>query len=317
MIYKLEKKFGKFAINNLMVYVSAMYVIGWVIDLINPVFYYDWLMLDVDKVMHGQVWRILTFLIQPVEQGDTGTFGVFFMLISLYLYFFIGRMLEGLWGAFRFNLFYFSGVLCNILAVLIIYAGTYFIFGTGISFPITLNYINLSMFLAFAMEFSDVEILLFFLFPVKIKYIGILYAVIEAVQIVRLFLQGGYFGACMAVAFLVAMLNFLIFFIQTREYRKGRMSSLKRRVEYNAQVKRGEREAKQYSVVEGKAVVSRHRCVVCGRTELDSPDLEFRFCSKCEGNYEYCMDHLYTHVHVVRVKKDADGTAEENAGGND
>ena len=85
----------------------------------------------------------------------------------------------------------------------------------------------------------------------------------------------------------------------------------KRRVEYAGAVKRGEREARVESTHQGKTVLTRHRCVVCGRTELDDPELEFRFCSKCEGNYEYCMDHLYTHVHVVREQK-SDSEKEEN-----
>ena len=45
------------------------------------------------------------------------------------------------------------------------------------------------------------------------------------------------------------------------------------------------------------AEVTKHKCAVCGRTEKDDPNLEFRFCSKCNGNYEYCQDHLYTHIH--------------------
>ncbi|MBR5738900.1 MAG: hypothetical protein IKY02_02805, partial [Lachnospiraceae bacterium] len=43
--------------------------------------------------------------------------------------------------------------------------------------------------------------------------------------------------------------------------------------------------------------VARHKCAICGRTEKTNPELEFRYCSKCVGNYEYCMDHLYTHLH--------------------
>ena len=44
---------------------------------------------------------------------------------------------------------------------------------------------------------------------------------------------------------------------------------------------------------------ARHKCAVCGRTELDAPDLEFRYCSKCAGDHEYCSEHLYTHTHVT------------------
>ncbi|MBO4324305.1 MAG: hypothetical protein J5845_02735 [Lachnospiraceae bacterium] len=319
MIYRLEKKFGKYAIKNLMRYITAAYVVGWLISMMSPQFYYDWLMFDVDKVfLKGQVWRLLTFLIQPINYDTQDGLGILFMLISLYLYYFIGTTLERLWGSFRFNLFYFSGILFNILAVLIIYAGMRIATGTGLSYPIPLDYINLSMFLAFSVEFSEVALLLFFIIPVKVKYIGILYAGIHVFTIVNLLLSGEQVGIFMAVAFFVAVLNFVLFFINTRKYRKGTMKHLKRRFEYAAEVRKGEREAQVVGTgSSGKTVITRHRCVVCGRTELDDPELEFRFCSKCEGNYEYCMDHLYTHVHVVREKKDETPASGDNDGQNE
>lgn len=306
MIYRLEKKFGKFAVPNLMRYITAMYIIGWVISLVSPNFYAEWLMLDIDKVLKGQVWRFFTFLIQPIEASTGSPFDIVFMLISIYLYYFIGTMLERLWGSFRFNLFYFSGILFNILAVVIIYVGWYLYTGTARSFAITLDYINLSMFLAFAVEFGEISLLLFFIIPVKVKYIGIVYGAIQVLQILGYLFSGEAIGVCLAVAFAVAMMNFIIFFVSSRSYRKANgLKNLKRRFAYSAEVKKGEKEAQIVSTGQsGRTVITRHRCVVCGRTELDDPELEFRFCSKCEGNYEYCMDHLYTHVHVVREAKD-------------
>ena len=84
------------------------------------------------------------------------------------------------------------------------------------------------------------------------------------------------------------MLDFVIFYIIAREPHLGvRMrQAKKRRVIY-----------KNTAAREGQP---RHKCAICGRTELDSPELEFRYCSKCEGNYEYCSDHLFTHEHVRR-----------------
>lgn len=313
MIYRLEKKFGKFAVTNLMRYVTAMYAIGWVISIVSPRFYTDWLMLDIDKVMRGQVWRFFTFVIQPVEADAGDAYGILIMLISLYLYYFIGTMLERLWGSFRFNLFYFSGILFNILAVVIIYCGSYIILGTGYSFAITLDYINLSMFLAFAVEFGEISLLLFFILPVKVKYIGIFMAVINLIEIASLLFSGSALGVYQAIALVVAMMNFIIFFFSVKRSRVSQIADVRRRFTYVSAVKRGEQEAKVVgkSAQTGKTVITRHRCVVCGRTELDDPDLEFRFCSKCEGNYEYCMDHLYTHVHVVREKKE-EAIDEEN-----
>ena len=306
MIYRLEKKFGKYAIPNLMRYVTAVYILGFLVNILAPGFYSEWLMLDIDKLMKGQVWRLLTFLIQPVEY-DTSSgegLGILFMAISLYLYYFIGSTLEKLWGSFRFNVFYFSGILCNILVVVLIYLVTYIKIDIGISYPIPLDYLNMSMFLAFAVEFSEVKLLLFFIVPIKVKYIGIAMVgiyVYDILAIANVDLKTGLF---MAVALCAALLNFIVFFLNTKKYRgKGTMKNLKRRFEYQTGVKKGNTEAEVVSNNQaGKRVITRHRCVVCGRTELDDPDLEFRFCSKCEGNYEYCMDHLYTHVHVVREK---------------
>ncbi|MCQ2421827.1 MAG: rhomboid family intramembrane serine protease [Lachnospiraceae bacterium] len=312
MLYRLEKKFGRFAIKNLMVYVTAMYVIGWLISVLSPGFYINWLSLDVNKVLKGEVWRLVTFLIQPVEASSGGGMGMLFMLISLYLYYFIGRTLEGLWGSFRFNLFYFSGIFFNIIAVFITYFATLSIYGYGVSIWVTLDYINLSLFLAFAVEFSEVSLLLFFILPVKVKYIGIVYAAFHIFSILELLFSGEALGVYEAIALTVAMLNFIIFFFSTRKLKKGSVKQAKRRFTYVTEVRRGEREAKQTSVnAEGRSVVSRHRCMVCGRTELDDPELEFRFCSKCEGEFEYCMDHLYTHVHVVREKVDTNNTKDE------
>ena len=312
MIYRLEKKFGKYAIKNLMRYVTVMYIVGWVISFVSPDFYKDWLMLDIDKVLKGQVWRFFTFLIQPVEKGEQDGMYIVFSIIALYLYYFVGSMLERLWGSFRFNVYFFSGILFNILAVVCLYVGHYLYFGQGYSFMISLEYINLSLFLAFATEFPDISVLLFFVLPIKVKYIGIALAAMEIFQIIAILMNDSYTGICLGVAFFVAMLNFILFFFGTKNYRKmANPLKFKRRFEYAGAVKRGEREARVESTHEGKTVLTRHRCVVCGRTELDDPELEFRFCSKCEGNYEYCMDHLYTHVHVVREPK-SDSEKEEN-----
>lgn len=297
MISKTERKFGRYAIHNLMLYVIGLYIAGYIIYMISPEFYYNWLMLDIDKLLKGQVWRLVTFLIQPMANEN-----VFFAAISLYLYYMIGSNLERKWGSFRFNVFYISGVICNILAVVIIYLVTYFALGVHYSYPIGLEYLNLSLFLAFSVEYSDVQLLLFFVLPIKVKWLGIVYGVFYAYDIIRLIAQAWgdrtlmlYAIGC-ASALLVAMLNFVIFFFRNRKERKERGA---RRKAYTEGVERGY----TYGSVgknpqTGRAVITRHKCAICGRTELDGDDLEFRFCSKCSGSYEYCMEHLFTHQHV-------------------
>ncbi len=309
LIQKLERKFGKYAIPGIMKYVIVLYATGFIINMINPLIYYNYLMLDIDKILHGQVWRIVTFLIQPPD----GT-NMFFLFITLYLYYMIGSSLERVWGAFRFNLYFYSGVLLNILAVVIIYVVTYLIYGVGISYPVSLTYINQSLFLAFAALFPDMQFLIFFIIPIKVKYLGWLYAAMLGYSIytsismgVVLGFENGQFvgvqgtaaGICVGVAILVAMANFLIFFFSTRNYRRVSPKNIKRRKAFFREVKQA---GNGDNVVQftGKTVVTKHKCAVCGRTELDDDNLEFRFCSKCDGNYEYCTEHLFTHEHVKK-----------------
>ena len=281
-LYKLERKFGRYAIHNLMKYIIGLYALGYVVFAINPAIYRQFLMLDIDKVLHGQIWRLVTFLIQPVDSSN-----LFFMLISLYLYFMIGNSLENAWGAFRFNLYYLTGILFNILAAIIMYAVT------GHSYIITLSYINQSMFFAFAAMYPNVELLLMFIIPIKVKYLGIIYGVVVGYEVFQCIVIGDYLSV---IVILFALANFIIFFLSTRNYKRISPSEIRRKQNYRRQT----RQASYGNVTQfkGKNVVTRHKCAVCGRTELDDDNLEFRFCSKCEGNYEYCMDHLFTHEHV-------------------
>lgn len=278
---KLERKFGKYAIHNLMNYITALYTAGFIIMLMNPYFYLDYLSLDIEKVMRGEVWRLITFIIQP-PSGN-----IYFIVFSLYLYYMIGNSLENAWGAFRFNLYYLSGILLNILGTVVFYIITGYNMNVGIYF------INEAMFFAFALLYPNVQFLIFFLIPVKVKYLAYLYGGIICYQFVTSLINKNY-GICIMIV--LAMGNFLIYFFTTRNYKRIAPSQIRRRNSF----KRAVKSAGGNNVVEfqGRKKITRHKCAICGRTELDDEDLEFRFCSKCDGNYEYCMEHLYTHEHV-------------------
>ena len=329
MYNKLKNKFGKYAIVNLMKYVVMLYICGYFIYLIGRAkgvdLYGTYLCFDVDKILKGQVWRIVSWLIQAPD------YDIFFLLISVWFYYFIGSTLEKFWGSFRFNLFYFSGVFFNVLAVVIIYIISEPLYGSYGAlnklmamlhyYLPNLEYINLSMFLAFAVIFSEASVLLFFIIPIKIKYLAYIYVGVEIYNIVDCFLQGGdswKAGVVRAILCVVSMLNFIIFYINAKKHGTNRLADAIRRRQYQTSYRRGEAEnartmAGNRSMGGSVKPITRHKCAVCGRTELDGDELEFRFCSKCEGNYEYCMDHLYTHTHVVRVLVDPD---EVNKDGN-
>lgn len=228
---KLERKFGRFAIPNLMNYIIILYIVGFALNLLVPTFYYQYLSLDAEAILHGQVWRLVTFLMQPPSSG------VLFMAFALYLYYMIGHHLEYAWGTFRFNLYFFTGVLFHILAALI----TFFV--TGISFPLGTAYLNLSLFFAFAALYPDVQFLLFMVIPVKVKYLAWLDAAYFGYAILQAFLPaygGGVFGIfykANALAAAVSILNFLIFFVATRNMKKYSPKEIHRKKTYKKAVK--------------------------------------------------------------------------------
>ena len=279
---KLERRFGKYAIPNLMYYIIIMYAGGFILQLINPSFYYQYLSLDASAILHGQIWRIITFMIQPPSTS------VIFIIFALYLYYMIGTQLERAWGAFRFNVYFFAGILFHVLAAILVYLIT------GISLPIDTWYLNMSLFFAFAALYPNAQFLLFFVIPVKVKWLALLDGAYFLYTVILAFLPsygGGIFGIIYkanAVAAVVSILNFIIFFLGSRNMKPYSPKQVKRKREFQKKIR----------PVNTYANGAKHRCAVCGRTELDNPNLEFRYCSKCNGNYEYCQDHLFTHTHV-------------------
>ena len=278
---KMERKIGKYAIPNLMIYLIAAYCIGFVIYTVNPNFM---LMLTLSPyhILHGQVWRLITWILMPTDTR------VFSLLIMALLYYQLGSALERSWGTFRFNVYIFGGMLFTVIGAFILY-GIYAAAGTGSletislisSLTFTTNYITLTIFLAFAVMYPEMQILLFFIIPVKMKWMAVVYAVLIAINLI-LTSWGG------RIAIIMSILNFLIFFLSTRNYRRVSPKEIHRKQVFKAQMREPRR----------GSMVTKHKCAVCGRTELDDPNLEFRFCSKCDGNYEYCQDHLFTHQHI-------------------
>ena len=274
---KMERKIGRYAIPNLINYVIVLYCLGGVLEIINPRVYYVFFALDIGKILQGQIWRLFTFVLAPVGISQSAFLGIIFFAIKVYIFLMFGRFLEQAWGTFRFNLYFFSGILFNILGGVIIYVFT------GQGSYVGLEYIYQSMFFAFALLNPNMQFLLYFVIPIKVKWL----AIVDGVFIIFLLLQslmaGQYY---VAAAILAAFSNFLIFFFVNRDFKRLSPGQVKRRRKFKAQVR---------SASGGS---TRHKCVICGRTELDNPSLDFRYCSKCEGNYEYCSDHLFTHEHV-------------------
>lgn len=267
---KLERKYGKYAIRNLPAIIIALYVAGYLIMMMMPELLY-YLTLRPDLILQGQVWRLVSWILVPPSDFDV------FTIIMLYFYFSVGRTLEYTWGAFRFNVYIFSGIIFTVIGAFLLY-----FFGNTIGYFST-YYINMSIFLAFALTYPNQQVYLYFFIPIKMKYLGLIYAFFTTVSAVT----GGW---ATRISIVASLMNFIVFFLMTRNMSRYSPSQVRRRQEFKKNVKQ----------VQPKGQVTRHKCAVCGRTELDGDHLEFRFCSKCDGNYEYCQDHLFTHQHVKK-----------------
>ena len=265
---RLERKFGRYAIRQLIVYIVGINALVYMLrygmpqsDAIGK------LWLDPHLILQGELWRLVTWIFIP---PSASLVWIFFIL---YFYYMVGIGLEHEWGSFRFNVYYLTGMAATVLAAFIVGEGS------------TAVYLNLSLFLAFASVYPDFEILLFFILPVKVKYLAWVNWAFIAFTVLTAPLAG-------KAAAIVSVANYFLFFGRDiiRDARR-RGATYQRRgsfnTSFNAPLKKG----------------TIHRCTVCGITEDDDPVTEFRYCSTCDGHYEYCMKHLREHDHIREDKE--------------
>ncbi len=285
-IDKLERKYGRYGIENLTMYIIISYVLGYALMYINPGAL-SMLSLNVTKILQGQVWRLVTWIVYPPSTSSP----IWFVIAILFFYYPISASLEHTWGKFKFTLYILSGMIFTVIAAFILH----FVMGGvldglgGIIF--STYYISLSIFLAYSLTYPDMTVLLMFVIPIKMKWMSIVYAAIVIYDVARYFMNGAWF---MALPIIASLLNFVIFFLGTRDFNRYNPKEIHRKNEFKRAVNGG---SKTVPFPGNSNGVTKHKCAVCGRTEKDDPNLEFRFCSKCNGNYEYCQDHLYTHIH--------------------
>lgn len=284
-----EKKFGNYALKNLPLMLIMCYAVGYLVQLINPDFLL-FLTLNPYEILHGQVWRLFTWIIVPPSELDI------FTIIMLYFYYSVGNALEHVWGTYRFNVYIFMGLFLTVL-------GSFAAMGLGylfyedllsnqefasVAFQVASGlfstyYINMSILLAFAATFPKAQILLMLIIPIQMKWMGIAYAVLLILQLVS-GTGNAFWDIFYRTAILVSLLNFLIFWLVSRNKIHMTPKQMRHRQEFKREVK-----------VNSK--ITKHKCAICGKTD-EMEGTEFRFCSKCNGNYEYCQDHLFTHEHV-------------------
>ena len=201
---KLERRFGKYAVPNLMKYICVIYVVGYLIQMFNPLLYFYYLDLDAEAILHGHIWRIITFIFYPPSTS------FLWMIVALFVYYSLGMTLERVWGTFKYNFFYFTGVILLVLAAILIYLVT------GYSVQLYPTYMTFSIFLAYALTFPETTFLLYFIIPIKAKWLAI------AEVVLYLFYFGALPGLGNKVAILVSLLNVALFFLLTNQRPKNR-----------------------------------------------------------------------------------------------
>ena len=280
----------RFGVPNLMLYIVIANVIVWLFSLIDTSgTLLNLLMFSPYHILRGQVWRLITFALMPHTTG-------FLALIAFYFYYFIGSTIEREWGSGRFTIYVFSGILLTVIYGFVLY----FVVGAGwedvhreslslmIGPFVSAYYIYLSMFFTFATLYPDMRVLLFFIIPVKMKWLGLLDAALFLYEVIRI----------QPFAFkllpVVAVLNYLLF---CGDSLFAALRPRTRRQRRNSAAFRNEVRRIRY---EEKTRPYTRRCEVCGRTDADCPDLEFRYCSRCAGYHCFCIDHINNHPHFMQ-----------------
>ena len=238
---------------------------------------YDLLCFDRDSILHGQVWRLLTY---PLT-FDAG--GLLFTAISLLCYYSNGRAMENIWGTCKFNIFYLTGIVMMDIYCLL--------FGGQAD----VYYLNMGLFLSYATLYPDAQFLLMFIIPVR----AWIFALLDLVLII----YGLFVYSFPANLFpVVALANYFLFFgkdvlnVIPMSWRVNARRLFRKKPSKKSAPKAkpipfpsaGSYEA---TVAQPKAPYT-HKCTVCGRTDVSNPELEFRYCSKCRGYYCYCQDHI-------------------------
>ena len=288
----LRRRFERFCLKNrgkgipnLMLVIAIGNLIAYALSVIDPSrVVYRFLCFSPSKILQGQIWRLFTYVFTYLL--DVEGYYLLLAVVSLFCYYQFGKMLENYWGTCRFTLYYFTGILLTDLA------------GLLLGYSVTSTDLNLSLFLAIATLAPDTRVLLMMFIPVKMKYMAWVYLGFTALNVVLL-RPAGLLSFYWLMP-LVPLANYFLFFgsgIQNLFPDSWRYRRPKQHSSGSYSSRPNANWAKGYQSKTGDRPY-RHKCTVCGRTDTDYPNLEFRYCSKCNGYYCYCMDHINNHVHI-------------------
>ena len=290
MLKNLRQRFERFCfrnrnrgIPNLMLYIcigtAVVYLFSMVTD---SVVLYQWLAFDRELILHGQIWRLFSYALLD------GSDNILFMALFLMCYYSIGRAMENMWGTLRFNLFYLCG-----LVIMDIYC---MIFDCGAS----AYYLNLSLFLSYATLYPDAQFLILFIIPIKAWVLALVDLLLVLLGLISYPFPMNFFSV-------LSVANYFLFFGKD----VLNVIPMSWRVNFRRLLRKKDRKkpaaakpipfpnagSYEASVAKPRAPYT-HRCTVCGRTDVSDPQLEFRYCSRCNGYYCYCQDHIGNHTHI-------------------
>ena len=288
---KLRRNFERFCyqnrnkgIPNLMLYITIGTAIVYFLSMVDEsnTLYYA-LNFNRDLILQGQVWRLFTYVF-TYNAGN-----ILIMLISMLCYFSLGRAMEAVWGTFRFNLFYVTGVVMMDIFCMI--------FG---GFSADVYYLNMSLFLGYATLYPNAGFLLFYIIPVKAWIFALFDLVLTFVDVFRLTVAGLFPYNLFP---LIALANYFLFFGKdvlnviplTWRIKIGRLFK-KQHAPKTGTVPFPNTARPAAPKVTKEAYT--HKCTICGRTDVTNPELEFRYCSRCNGYHCYCEDHISNHTHI-------------------
>lgn len=274
-------KHPSFGIPQLMKYIALGNVAVFLLNMFSQGSFANLLRFVPGLILQGEIWRLVTFVLVPIRMEPL------WFALSVYLYYSLGSALEQRWGTTRFTVFYGLAVTLNVLVGLLAYFANP---AYGMMETANMHYVNLSIFLAFGTLYPDLQFMLYFIIPVKAKWLVWFDAALFAFDIGGYLISGDYFRALLPV---VAILNYLLFFWDDLMEMLGRG---RRRVAHRVDPQTINFKKAQKQVQERKGYL--HKCAVCGVTDADDPEREFRYCSRCSGYYCYCMDHINDHIHI-------------------
>lgn len=265
LLDRLEKRFRKYGIPNVTLAITFGQGLIYFLSRNNPLVEKHFALIP-ERVLDGEIWRLFTFIFEPPATHPV------FLFFALYLFYLMGSALENFWGDFRYNVFLLIGYVATVAAS---FAALLF----GAQGATSAEFIGGSVFLAFATLNPNFELVVFFILPVKIKWLALLTWLTYGF----LLLFGDWLTRMLILA---SISNYLVFF--------GRDIALRMR----SGRWRMERQAREFS----RRNETAHRCVLCGVTEKERPDMTFRYCTKCAGTPCYCQEHIKNHAHVPQEK---------------